>query len=796
MRRLKLDRALLLACEDDICAHLRQFFSFRGHALYFPSSALAEAELLAAERRVLAPILHEGKPHGALRLDNVHIGDARAILPYLARIISLCLANVLSFKTRDMDGQSGLLTEHALLARLGERIQSPAGGAFPVCHGIITLSWPQADSVARRIGHETRDRIWREAGRRLRKMLPSDCLAAQTGATQWMHEYTVIMPASGRGACHKLAKSILSHLKDIDLADKLADAPVGLHIYGGHSLFPQDLRGADLRRPAAEQVLLLRDRARIAAVSARRSNADILAFAWLLRRGGIVTAIERHNFLRISLGWASLAQPGMRFHVYGPAGMADAPRAQIILRHVGEDESLAEIFHMECADNPPLPGDSIGLIGRGGRRPDSIFMEQAAFLEQLPHLSQGQRQFCLSISRFSPTDNPDPAPGGNPASGERNVAAWLEQAWRQMQEKSVTSANGAAGPQELATDHVLPCADSASGVAAGRIIPEGVAGQYGRNGLIVFWPATGAETVCATMARLHELAVIGGLQAATGVFEWPCLNFDRAESEACCLKALEYARLLPAPHIGKLDFLALTISADKRMSQGDQLGAIEEYRLALLLKPDDALATNSLAVCMAALNRQKEARDLFERALELCQDTALRARICYNLANISLKTNAVQAAISLLKQCISQDGAHAFAWLRLGQIHAQNGRPAVARAMFRHVERIAQDTPEILNTARRSLARLEKEHNRTDEVRDILHDALVSNPADTAAMLLLAESYIDDDPALAELLARKCLRLGADAVACQAILARALVRVNAMGEAEQPAGQTARKDCV
>ena len=69
------------------------------------------------------------------------------------------------------------------------------------------------------------------------------------------------------------------------------------------------------------------------------------------------------------------------------------------------------------------------------------------------------------------------------------------------------------------------------------------------------------------------------------------------------------------------------------------------------------------------------------------------------------------------------------------------------------------------------------------EARELLHDTLLRNPFDAAAMLLLARLYLDgdEDPAMAELLARKSVGLRDTPEGWQ-VLARAL---RALGREEE-----------
>ena len=120
------------------------------------------------------------------------------------------------------------------------------------------------------------------------------------------------------------------------------------------------------------------------------------------------------------------------------------------------------------------------------------------------------------------------------------------------------------------------------------------AGRYGSNSLIFFHEGATADACVSFYENLGKIAKDNGYAFAAGLASWPYLDFGKAEIEDCVLKALEYGILLPEPHIGVFNTLALNISADRRFSLGDIFGAVAEYHQALLADPDNAMARNSL----------------------------------------------------------------------------------------------------------------------------------------------------------------------------------------------------------
>ena len=315
-------------------------------------------------------------------------------------------------------------------------------------------------------------------------------------------------------------------------------------------------------------------------------------------------------------------------------------------------------------------------------------------------------------------------------------------------------------------------------------LPQPMAGRYGSNSLIFFHPDVEAQALVSLYEGVCGELSSRGISASVGLAGYPFLQFRRGEMPDCALKALEYALLLPAPKVGVCNSLALNISADRRYSLGDVFGAVEEYKLALLADEANAMAWNSLGVCMAALGRQHEARRHFTEALRHGPDKALAEQIYYNLGTVCQGLGEKRAAARYYRQCVKVSPEHQFAHIRLGQLCEQGGRRAEARRFYEIAAALEDARPGAPSLARRHLARVAVRQRKGGEARELLHEALVRNPQDAASMLLLANIYLDsnEDPAMAELLARKSAGLH-DKPEAWETLARALRKLGREEEA-------------
>ncbi len=789
--------------ESLLCAGLGAFLSFEGHALYFPTHAgPREPELLSRERRLLLPLVWRGESLGVLMLHGVRAREARRLLSHLPAIAALCLENLARARAMERDPATDLITEGALLARMEAEVEllraamrdpsRSASGPAPLhrlCLGMAVLRWRDGEALTRSFGYAFCEEMMRAQARACLAELPSDARAGRIGPC----EIGLLFPAIGRGACHRLAQEALSRMDAVRVHDPVTGLQLRPRLCAGHALYPQDMLGPELSLAMFDQARKLRDRARLAADAAERAlagnDADtvnardaVMPFAQILREGGVVLGRPALDRLRVSLGREAKAVEGQRFHVRArtPEGRAGAFKGDIVLLRVENGEALAEIVHLEDPAAPPEAGDRLLLAaepemaapgedatpGAATETPGAGVaadgpMSHGEFLRRFAMAREAVRMFTLAIVRLAPAGENSGAEGD--AAGPPAMEAWL-----------------CAAPRLLAE-------------TAGRLKAPAPAfmGRYGSNSLIVFHPGAKGEACLPLYAAICEAAGEAGLQAAAGLAAHPFLEFRKDESEACALKALEFALLLETgPRVGLCDSVALNISADRRYSLGDAFGAMEEYKLALLADGANAMARNSLGVCLAAVGRGAEARRQFQAALRHAAEPALAAKIAYNLGALCQNLGDFRAAARHYRRSAELAPESRYVWLRLGRLHEQRGRRAEAQRCYERAAALEDARPGTPPTARRQLARLAARQRRGAEARELLHDALLRNPGDAQAMLQLAELYLDggEDPAMAEMLARRSVRLNARPEAWL-VLARALRALDREADARRAEGR-------
>ena len=798
---------------------LGKFIQCSHHALYFPTThAPRQPELLPRERRLLLPLYRQGSLLGVLMLHGVKVRDARILLPQLPAIADLCLELLARVKATRVDAVTGLATENVLYgsmedeaARVREIFADPSRGdgqtspLHRLCMGLVLLHFSNGREIVGRMGFRFADELMRRAAEALQEELPSDVVAARVGR----FGMALLLPSvSGRSACQKMAEAALARMAGAAMPAPLTGRTIRPRLSAGHAVYPQDMEGAELRLPMFEQARMLMERARLAARMTSQPGAPrVMPFARILQDGGTVLRALPQGRVRVGLGAQAKAREGMRFAVWGPSGQEGSGnqyKGEVVLLQVREFHSVAETVHLADATAPLEAGDRLSLL------------EVPSLAASHPHTSGGK----TAAADASGTPGQEGTAAADKETEEASAAGSVQEVRARIPVLEDGSCAGIYGhgdflhlfaqEKERTGRFVLAIVrvdvphdarqEAALGecLAAWRQIPELCAGEplaglYGSNALIFFHADSSAETLLPHYAALCTRLEGAGLPVSAGLAGYPLLHYRKGEMPDCALKALEYAQLLPSPRAGLCNSLALNISADRRYALGDVFGAIDEYKLALLADAENVLARNSLGVCMAALGRYHEARRHFLEALRYKGDAGPErqeriAQTHYNLGTVCQQLGERRAAARYYRECIKDAPEHVYAHLRLGQLCEEGGRRNEARRFYelaaaiedRQSEQAGEQRPSL---ARRYLARLAARQRHGGEARELLHDTLLRNPFDAAAMLLLARLYLDgdEDPAMAELLARKSVGLRDTPEGWQ-VLARAL---RALGREEE-----------
>ncbi len=771
----ELQRRDLLDFEPMLCASLRQVLDFTAHGIYFPKSAPDEQDLwLPKERKLFVPLRLGDETLGVFIAHGVSAKQARSVLPLLPGIVGLCLENLHLRKQNRTDQLTGLALKRELLDRLVAQLEgaqfklAPAPGededpGIPLARtslGLITIKFETLAEIARVYGHVLADDLLAALAEALRSVLPAECLAARAADD----EIAVMIPTASRGSCEKLASAAVRALEEVNVLCPLSGRAVRVGICLGFVLYPQDMSGADFK-PNVDIARLLLQKARLAASAAGdrafaargRGGSGIMGFSGIIRNGGVVLEQLPMGRVFTSLGRDMGARPGLRFSVWtASGGETSGYVGEIELRETGDTSSMAEVCHLNDPARPPRPGDCLELEHGG------------------------------SATRPADADEPPFDPSTGLSGGKSFFERYNREADRH-QNFALAILRVECGNEPLAEEDMAFIAESCR-YAMGA---EDFAGRHGVSSLIVFHNLKNSDDIENLAAGYRDLCVVAedkGLELSVGLAAYPFLQYHRSEMADCCRKAMDFALLLPRPRVGIFGSLAINISADRIYSGGDIFGAMEEYKIALLADKNNAMAWNSLGVCLAALSHQGEAMRYFKEAL--IHNPGDPATL-YNLGVLCQSMNETRSAARHFRACIKSDPAHLFAYVRLGQLAEQAKRLKDARGFYSKALAVpAQGNEAGRSLARRCLARVARKQNKTEEARALLYEILLHSPADAAAMAMLAGLFLDNDesPDMAEMLARQSIKHQPSLKSGWQVLARALKALGREDDAALAAG--------
>lgn len=806
-RGFELLRRDLLTYESILCDDLGRVLPFEAHALYFPTQDEVPAPVWVAEEdKLLLPLRRENRLLGVLLARGLANDMVEPLLPFLPGVAALCLDKLALYKRSRTDALSGLATREVLLEQLcrevsamrqafavepdwdgGSKVKNV--GAANASLGLLVIRLRGMHDMARSHGHSFSENFMGALGDALRAHTPEEAIVARTGDA----EFAVSLPGGTVPLLEDLALKMVQALESVRLSHPLVSTAARVMARAGYALFPQDWTGGTVHLGGerdAEDAATLFGKARLAAMRAGDigDGETVLGYGSIVRKGGLIDQILPMQRVRTTLGRDVGAREGQRFSVWSldypvqeRAGAAGIPpesleplyKGEIVLADVRGDTSQADILLQGDSAWPLAPGDRLALLpedysvsnhtpvtpdspenSEGGKAdPLTGLCRHGDFLARLAVAQEKYPAFGLALFRL---ELPSLDTEGRPLRVEHSMAEAAACLRRHM-----------------------------AGLVKQDSEQEWFAGRYSLNSILLFHAGLAAAAATELYpAMCKELTKELEVGVSVGIVCLPWLTFRSADALECCRKALEYGLLLPAPHVGVFNSLAITISADKRYSQGDFFGAIEEYRTALLADENNTLAWNSLGVSLAGVGRHAEARRAFEEAVsravlpasaeltaELAEASAEIASVYYNLGTACVTLGDLAAAATHFAACLALHPSHLFAHIRLGEL-AERQNPDEARSHYENALQADPASPQ----PHRCLARLELQSGHVGKARERLHQALLRHPQDPFSLHLLARLYLDggEDAELAEALARQSVALRPDRKAAWLELARAL----------------------
>ncbi len=679
--------------------------------------------------------------------------------------------------------------------------------------GLMVLPVLGLDYIRKFYGFAVAEQIFVSFSQKIQDIIPEDALCTMLDNDS----FAILFPGATRRMMENLTSQCIFLEESMDampVATMLASMEnlselVEAKLCAGYALFPQDWDGTADSRDSAEIPHLLLHKARTAAQrlksmpnkkgiaidkEALHIAGTSLAFKQILLQGGSVEDILPYSQVRVNLGKEDGAQESMCFSVWADVEHLRY-KGEILLRKIGERLSEAEILMLSDPAKNIEEGDFLQYIPQSRSQSEVLNEDGTLFYAYRDFMSvvtdqvsvEKIKDFSLSLiriqwekqkSRSAKTTkfNEYSKALSNQTDTDKSLSqAQSTTATRGEKNHLADTSNPLNEIDHDKNSHDFSMKDIARELdiyfkdfPVNNTVP--IIGSMSFNSLILYHPHMDGKALEEIYIKIGVLIEERfNVPCAVGIASYPFLRFRPADMWDACRKALDYAMLLPEPHVGILNSLAINISADRKFSQGDTFGAVEEYRLALLADGDNILAWNSLGVCLAELGRHTEARNAFEVAYARHSKDAAT---CYNLGTANLALDDRDKAKEYFLVCLNQEKNHLFARIRLGEIAEKEKTFDDA---FEQYTKASIDNPNS-SVPFRCLARLYSLQNQKERARELLQLALQKNAEDAVSLQLLAGLYLDggEDAELAEVLARQSVALLPWRRSAWAELARAL----------------------
>ena len=164
----------------------------------------------------------------------------------------------------------------------------------------------------------------------------------------------------------------------------------------------------------------------------------------------------------------------------------------------------------------------------------------------------------------------------------------------------------------------------------------------------------------------EALSIRGNLLLTLAVLNWRKGDFEKAEAQL--QEALQVAAKTQDNWFEAECFNALALI---RSSTNQIAAAIDAYKQALVLAPNQIFVWNNLGTLCAQIGRNDEAMIAFRKSLE---GNAKDAIAWNGLANVHIKQGSVDDAIAAYRRALEYSPTFAQPWCGLGDVYASSGR--------------------------------------------------------------------------------------------------------------------------
>ncbi len=294
-----------------------------------------------------------------------------------------------------------------------------------------------------------------------------------------------------------------------------------------------------------------------------------------------------------------------------------------------------------------------------------------------------------------------------------------------------------------------------------------------------FLPQAAAEEALAAARSLQEkFRNRTGRTLTAGLALHPTLDYAVHEALENARKAVDHAVFLGPEARVVFDAVSLNISGDRFFEHGDTEAALQEFRRALALDPENINVHNSLGVCHAVRGEYEQALNAFEAAARLDAGDYMAA---YNIGLVHRLLDHRETALEYLQRAVALRADVFEILFQTGKLELELGRPRSARERLERAARLRSKSGGVY----RYLGDCYDALGLTEKALRAYKKALQFNPQDPAALSALGWLFDDkgENPEIALVFCRESVALAPENALFRHRLGRLLLKNNRPEEA-------------
>jgi tetratricopeptide (TPR) repeat protein len=295
----------------------------------------------------------------------------------------------------------------------------------------------------------------------------------------------------------------------------------------------------------------------------------------------------------------------------------------------------------------------------------------------------------------------------------------------------VKEANGPAKPPEVNDGHV-----DVAGILDRLCRKEnGLWGTLDAGLLGSFLPArNGSDSLELARGLQMRLAEKTGKTVTIGIASFPTITYKHAEIINNARKALDHATFFGANSLVAFDDVSLNISGDKFYEKGEIQKAIDEFKLALELGPNNVNVHNSLGVCYGLQSHYDLAIAAFQKAIAIDPGEYMAL---HNMGLVHLLIEQRDRALEYFLDAYKINGNNFEVAFQTGKLYLETGNLKKCRQYLERAAELASESGQVY----RYLGDCYAANHMPEAAISAYKKAIKHNPHDASAMSALGNIF-------------------------------------------------------